>query len=291
MAAAAKAAQASDGAKGSRHVQSWAPALPAAQQALLQVLVHSEGVECAGKLLLDAHAEQQQDLGSAAPAAGRKGKPAGGSSSHKRTQHAALGVLLSLPVVNSFLSAVVSVVTQQIEEGAEEEAETAAQAALQVAMELFKQQLVAVSMFAAGSVNMPAAATAGRMAMDAETWGSLLQLYGAVGAWQQVANTVAAAVLQQLPGVQHSGVQTVLAGAAAALNAAGRPVVAVQLLDGLSAAGLEAVTDPHFAQQLCKAVGDGDDELAWQVIVFMHSEGEWPPSPHHHTHILDGSPA
>jgi hypothetical protein len=237
------------------------------------VLVHSEGVESAAKLLLAAHAVQQQDLASAAPTAGRKGRPAGGSSGHKKTQHAALSALLSLPVVNSFLSAAVSLVTSQQQEGTDDsldEAESAAQAALHVAIELFKQQLVAVSMFAVGSGNVPAAA-GGSMAPDADTWASLLQLYGAVGAWQQVADITGAAVMQQLPGVQLNSLQTVLAGAAAALNAAGRRVVAVQLLDGLSAAGMMAVTDPHFAQQLCKAAGNGEDvpidDSAWQVIM------------------------
>jgi len=83
------------------------------------------------------------------------------------------------------------------------------------------------------------------------------------GSWQQVANIVLAAVQQQLPGVAPGGLQAVLAGAAAALNAAGRHVAAVQLLDGLAAGGCKAVSHPRLAQQLV-AAAEADDN-AWQV--------------------------
>lgn len=68
-----------------------------------------------------------------------------------------------------------------------------------------------------------------------------------------------AAVRQQLPGVGVDGVQAVLAGAAGALVAAGRHTAAVQLLDGLVAAGVTAVCHPGLTQQLMEAADKSID--------------------------------
>jgi hypothetical protein len=200
--------------------------------------VHTEGVELAGKLLTREH---EQGLQTSAAAAGRKGK----APIREAAAPAAIA-LLSLPVVDSFLLAAVSVAVSQQQEGSDDDAESVAQSAVQVAGELFKQQLVAVSMAAA-------VASANCVILGASTWGCLAQLYGVLGQWQQVSNIVLAAVRAQLPGVDAGGLQVVLAGAAAALNAAGQHVAAVQLLDGLVAAGVTAVSHASLAQQLVDA--------------------------------------
>jgi hypothetical protein len=208
--------------------------------------VHTEGVELAGKLLTREH---EQGLQTSAAAAGRKGK----APIREAAAPAAIA-LLSLPVVDSFLLAAVSVAVSQQQEGSDDDAESVAQSAVQVAGELFKQQLVAVSMGAAGAKLMAAAvASANCVILGASTWGCLVQLYGVLGQWQQVFNIVLAAVRAQLPGVDAGGLQVVLAGAAAALNAAGQHVAAVQLLDGLVAAGVTAVSHASLAQQLVDA--------------------------------------
>jgi hypothetical protein len=55
---------------------------------------------------------------------------------------------------------------------------------------------------------------------------------------------------------EKGGLQAVLAGAAAALNAAGRHTAAVQLLDGLVAAQVTVVSHPGLAGQLVEAVNN-----------------------------------
>jgi hypothetical protein len=143
---------------------------------------------------------------------------------------------------------------------------------VQVAGEICKQQLVAVSMGAAGAELMSAAA-ASSLILDATSWGCLAQLHGVLGQWKHVSNIVLAAVRAQLPSVDAGGLQVVLAGAAAALNAAGQHVAAVQLLDGLVAAGVSAVTHAGLAQQLVDAADNsseaeqvrGTDNIGLQV--------------------------
>jgi len=237
----------------------------------MAVLVHTAGPEAAAKLLLREHQEQLQQGPAAAksgPVAGRKGK-AGASSGGSREvgASAAPNPFLTLPVVNSFLSAVVSVVEGHQQEGGDEEAAAAAQAALRVATELFKHQLLVASLGAAGAAaaGLAAATTAGGPVPDAITWSSLVQLYGVVGSWQQVDDILAAAVGQHLPGLQldSDSLQAVLAGAAAAHNAAGEHAAAVQLLDGLLQVGVATVSHPRLAQQL-EVAAEGD-EVAWQV--------------------------
>jgi hypothetical protein len=256
IAAAAKAHQQAEGSKGSRHSQQWLPSWPAAYPALLSVLVHTKGVDAAAKLLLSEHEQGSQTKlkQQGAAAAGRKGKAAATTTSTSRRDlavAAAPSMLLSLPAVNSFLLASVAVAVLHQQDGQDEEAESAAQSALQVAGDLLKPQLVAVSMGAAGAGLL--APTGDDMVLDGTSWGSLAQLYGVLGDWQQLHNIVLAAARQQLPGVGPGGVQVVLAGAAAALNAAGRHVAALQLLDGLVAAGVTAVSYPQLAQQLVDA--------------------------------------
>jgi len=264
LAAADKAMQHSaDGSKGGRHQHNWVPLLPSARSALLSVLVHTEGVEAAGKVLLSwqEHGGQQGHRYSG----GRKGKAA--SSSSREPAGATAHTLLSLPLVNSFLAAAVSVVSSHQQEGADEEATAAAAAAaaaVEVAGELFKQQLLSITLGAGGTVDL-AAALPGASASHcpagtaAVTLASLAQLYGALGDWQQVSSIVLAAVRQQVVGVQGDSLQVVLSGAAAALNAAGRHVVAVQLLDALTAAGATDVSHPGLAQQLL-AAAEADDK-------------------------------
>lgn len=273
IAAAKKALQhaADSGTKPSKrsqaHNSDWVPALPAAQQALLSVLVHTQGAEAAGQLLLRQHAEQQQGQPqgkSGAAAAGRKGRAAastGGSARQADGTSSGQGSgLLSLPVVDSFLTAAVSVVRSQQQNRLEAKAEAEAEAAVQVATELFKQHLVALSMGTAA----PAAAAAGVLVPGATTWACLAELYGALGSWQQTASIVLAAAKQQLPGVSGPiSLQVVLAGAAGAYNAAGKHVPAVQLLDGLLAAGGTAVALPGLAAQLDAAANA--DDTAFQV--------------------------
>lgn len=287
--AACKAAQhaADSSSKGSKrgHTHSeWLPSMPEACCAPLSVIVHTaseagQGVAVAGELLLREHQEQQgmaQQARPAAAAAARKGKPASGSGSRQQVA-AAPSALLCLPAVNSLLAAAMSVAAVSLQEGRDEEAEAAAQAAVQVAEELVKQQIVAVSLGAAGAAALALSAGATALTPDGVTWGRLAQLYGLLGRWQQVANIVLAAVKQRLPGVcagreeagmdgerrsrngeaGHSGgLQAVLAGAGAALNAAGRHTAAVQRLDGLMAAQVTVVSDPGLAGQLVEAVNN-----------------------------------
>lgn len=270
IAAARKALQhAVDSSRSSKRSQSptsWLPVLPAACSAFLSVLVHTEGVEAAGQVLLREHEGQAgqpvQAKSGAQAAAGRKGK-AGASSSRQVVETATSSAVLTLPAVNSFMCAAVDVAEAYQRQGLEDEAESAAQAAVQVATELFKQQLLVVSMGAAGALAALQAAPSGLMAPDAVSWACCAQLYGVLGLWQQVANIVLVAVQQQLPEVAPEGLQVVLAGAAAALNAAGRHVAAVQLLDGLAAEDCKAVSHPRLAQQLVAAAEA--DYKAWQV--------------------------
>jgi hypothetical protein len=264
IAAAAKAQQQ---AAGSRHAQ-WIPSWSAAHPALMSVLVHTKGVDAVAKLLLSEHEGSQAKQQGAA--AGRKGK-AGAATTDTRRHVAATPTLLSLSAVNSFLSAAVAVAVSHQQDGSDEEAESAARAALQTAGELFKPQLVAVSMGAAGAgLLTPGTAD---LLLDGTSWGCLAQLYGVLGDWQQLRNVVLAAARQQLPGVGPGGVQVALAGTAAALNVAGRHVAAVQLLDGLIAAGIPAVSHPQLAQQLVDAANSVDAEqvgcccVAWRAAV------------------------
>jgi hypothetical protein len=129
---------------------------------------------------------------------------------------------------------------------------------VQVTGELFKQQMVAVTLGAAGAGALALPADKG-LVPDTASWGCLVQLYGVLGQWRQVSDVVLAAVRQQLPGVGKDGVEAVLAGAAAALMAAGRHTAAVQLLDGLVAAGVTAVSHPELAQQLVEAADQSTD--------------------------------
>jgi hypothetical protein len=254
IAAAAKARQQAEASKASRHSQQWMPSWPAARPALLSVLVHTKGVDAAAQLLLSEHEQNLQAKQQGPAAAGRKGKAAAtvmAGSARRDAVAAAPSALLSVPAVNSFLSAVIAITAMHQQDGQDEEARSAAQAALQVAVELFKPQLVALSMGAAGAGFLTTSATS--MSLDGTSWGCLAQLYGLMGDWQQLHNVVLATARQQLPGLGQDGVQIVLAGAAAALNAAGRHVAAVQLLDGLIAVGVTAVSHPQLAQQLVDA--------------------------------------
>lgn len=162
----------------------WLPTLPEACCALLPVLVHTardaaEGVAAAGQLLLREHEAQQGVAQQQAAAAGRKGKPAS-SSSRQQLQVAPPSALLSLLAVNGFLAAAVSVVECCRQKGRDEEAESAAEAAVQVAGELFKQQMVAVSLGAAGTGALVLPAGSGPVP-DATSWGCLVQLCGVLG--------------------------------------------------------------------------------------------------------------
>jgi hypothetical protein len=215
VAAAEKALQqAADGAKGSRHKHNWVPHLAAARSALLVVLVHTQGVEAAGKLLLSWREDGVQQVHTAA--AGRKGRAAGSAVGRDAAGPTARN-LLSLTLVNSLLAAAVSVVSMHQQEERDEEKEAllaAAQAALQLANELFKQQLISITMGALGPVDIAAAlpGTPAASSSDAAaTFAYLAQLYGAVGDWQQLSGIVVAAAKQQLVGVQADALQVVLA--------------------------------------------------------------------------------
>jgi hypothetical protein len=222
------------------------------------VLVHTEGAEAAAKLLLTEHEQTLQAKQQGPAAAGRKGKASAlsssGSGSARRDQAAAAASsLLSMPAVNGFLLGVVSIAGSYQQEGADEEAESAAQAAMQVAGALFKPQLVAVSISTAGGSTGLQIPDSTHLQPDAVTWACLAQMYAVLGDWQQLSNIVSAAVRQQLPGVALGDLQAVLAGAAAALNSAGKHVAAVKLLDQVAAAGVAAVSHPQLAQQLMDA--------------------------------------
>ena len=235
---------------------------PAARCALLSVLVHTQGVAAAGKLLLTELEEQlgvQQGQGRATAPRGRKVKAASGAA--RQPPAAAAGAvtapatrLLSLPVVNSFLATAVKVVISHQREGLDEEAEAAARAAVGVFTEIFKLQVAAVSLAATGAAGAVPAGRANNLRPNADSWTSVLQLHGCLGSLPQVSHIVLAACRQQLPGVSSvSGLQAVLAAAAGAFNAAGKHTAAVQLLDGLVAAGGTAVSHPGLAQQLLDA--------------------------------------
>ena len=237
--------------------------LPAARCALLSTLVQTQGVAAAGKLLLTELEEQlglqQQGQGRATAPMGRKGKAASGAARPAAAAGVAITApaarLLSLPVVNSFLATAVKVAVGYQQEDLDEEAEAAARAAVEVFTENFKLQVAAVSLAATGRARAASAGTgANSLRPNADSWASLLQLHGCLGSLPQASNIVLSACRQQLPGVSSgSGLQAVLAAAAGAFNAAGKHTVAVQLLDGLVAAGVTAVSHPMLAQQLLNA--------------------------------------
>ena len=260
-----RASAASRGSKGGRSSPStgWLPALPAAYPALLSVLVQTGKMDIAKQLLLAEYEEQlgqqQQQQTSAGVAAKRKGGKAAVASSSSRSGAAAAGAasasgLLAPAVVNSFLLAAVSVLRDSRACQDDDCAEGAAVAAVEVARALFKQPLLLVSMASAGAAveGMMAAPLKGPQP-DASTWACLVELYGYVeqlGLAQRevrMSEIVRAACGQQLPGVRVEGVQGVLAGAAAALNAVQQHTAAVHLLGGLLAAGVQAVSDPQLA--------------------------------------------
>jgi hypothetical protein len=143
-------------------------------------------------------------------------------------------------------------------------AEGAAVAAVEVARALFKQPLLLVSIASAGAaVDAMLATPLKGPQPDACTWACLVELYGYVEQREvRVSQIVRAACRQQLPGLQVDGLQGVLAGAAAALNAAQQHTTAVHLLSGLLAAGVQAVSHPQLAAQLCIAA---DDDEAFDV--------------------------
>jgi hypothetical protein len=267
IAAAQKAFQqaAAEGSRGSSSSSSsqWLPVLPAARCALLSVLVHTQGVTAAGKLLLTELEEQlgvqQQGQGRATAPVGRKGKAASGAARPQAAAAAAPAAapaarLLSLPVVNSFLATAVKVAVGYQREGLDEEGEAAARAAVEVFTEIFKLQVAAVTLAATGAAAAVPAGGTNSLDPNADSWASVLQLHGCLGPLPQASNIVLAACRQQLPGVSSAtGLQAVLAAAAGAFNAAGRHTAAVQLLDGLVAAGVTAVSHPMLAQQLLNA--------------------------------------
>jgi hypothetical protein len=161
---------------------------------------------------------------------------------------------LSLPGVNSFLAAAVQLVISHQREGLDEEGEAAARAAVEVFTEIFKLQVAAVSLAATGAGAAVLTGGANSLRPNADSWASVLQLHGCLGSLPQVSNIVLSACRQQLPGVSSvSGLQAVLAAAAGAFNAAGKHTAAVQLLDGLVAAGVTVVLHPMLAQQLLDA--------------------------------------
>jgi hypothetical protein len=267
------AAEKAESSKGSRHGH-WVPSWLAACSALFLVLVHTGGVEAAAKLLLAEHEQGLEAKQQGPAAAGRKGKAAATttSSSSRRDQAPAVpSSFLSLPAVNGFLSGAVAVAGAHQQEQAEEEAEAAAQAAMQVAGALFKPQLVAVSIGSAGGLGLQAPDTT-ELQPDALTWACLAQLYAILGDWKQVSSIVSAAVKQQLPGVALGDVQAVLAGAAAALNAAGKHVAAVKLLDGLAAAGVMVVAHSQLAQQLVDAADRSSEAEQVRILIVVLRE-------------------
>jgi hypothetical protein len=247
------------------------------------VLVHTGKIETAKQLLLAEYEEQlgQQQQAAAGAAAKRKGGKAAVASSSSRTgATSAAGaagqpaVLLAPATVNSFLSAAVSVVRDSRARLDDECAEGAAMAAVEVARTLFKQPLLLVSMASAGAaVGDAIAAPLKGPQPVAATWACLVELYGYVEQLGlvrrevRVSQIVRAACRQQLPGVQVDGLQCVLAGAAAALNAAQQHSTTVHLLSGLLAAGVQAVSGAQLAAQLDAATKDDEalEVRAWRV--------------------------
>lgn len=135
----------------------WVPAIPAAQAALLSVLVHTEGVEAASQALLAAHEQmqaQQVGTGPAVPAAAsesrkHKGhkKTASPSPPHRGAAKASAGQgamhsLLAVSVINSFLADAVTVADAAEDEGDEGSAQAAAHAAIRAATTLCGPHLV-----------------------------------------------------------------------------------------------------------------------------------------------------
>jgi hypothetical protein len=247
----------------------------------MSVLVHTGKINTAKQLLLAEYEEQlgqqqqqQQQQASAGAAAKRKGGKAAVASSSSRSGAAAAGAasasaLLAPAVVNSFLAAAVLVVRDSRVRLDDECAEGAAVSAIEVARTLFKQPLLLVSMASAGAAVHAMMATPLKGPQpDASTWACLVELYGYVeqlGLGQRevrLSQIVRAACRQQLSGLQVDGLQCVLAGAAAALNAGHQHTTAVHLLNGLLAAGVQAVSDPQLAAQLCTAA---DDDEAFDV--------------------------
>ena len=181
-----------DSSRTSRHkgspqeVTTWVPVLPAARHVLPAVMVHTQGVTKAAELLLEEHSRAAQQLTAAAA-----GRSKGGTATTAAAAAAAGGAtILSLPAINSFLAASLAVASA-IEASA---AKAIAAEALETANVLFKYPLLAAAGAVGGTLR-----TAQQLLPDAESYASMVGLYGIAGQYQQVADVILGVVRQQLP--------------------------------------------------------------------------------------------
>lgn len=282
----------------------WVPSLPAAQCALLTVLVHTEGVAAAAHTLTAAHQHmQEQAAGPAADARKQKGQKkahGAGSSNTPNAKGTATGVppgMLLAPVVNSFLSAAVEVVSRMQGEGEDEQAEAAAQAATNAVSTVYQQQVVQLTvaagmaikqgnMSAASALLVQAAPAPAQLRPNAVTFLLLSELQLAAGSVKRATEVLVAALLQQqqqtpdtsqAPAQQQQQrhqdwsdrLQSVVASLARCCIAAGQGAAVVQLLGVLVVGDVSGVSHPGLAQQLLE-VAEGEAEQVRLRLVLLY---------------------
>jgi hypothetical protein len=203
-------------------------------------------------------------------AAGNSSKGRQGSSADSSSTSCDYTPLLELPVLNGWLAAVLDLLQQQEAEGRLDAAaaSTAGHAAASLVGQLMGQQL---PLLAAKSAASSSSSSSGGEAVlpalvvpDAASYALLVRLFGAAGQYDRVAGLVAAALRGQLPLASDTGsssssepqswpagaLQGVLAAAVAVWAGAGRPGLALAMLDGLPAAGLARLDCPQLAAAL-----------------------------------------
>lgn len=254
---------------------------------LLAVLVHQHhdqphlGVQQAGQLLLDAanHARQQQlQAATGQQQAERQHRNKGrwsGSSSLDSGAEAAVA-LLTGHCLKAYLAAVVDVLQQLSEWDREQAATAAADMAAKLLVQLLGGQ-APTAMGAATSSGI--AAVPALLLPDAATYGLFVQLFGAAGRYDRVAQLTSQAIRQHLPLARSSSdssrrdtanpwspadLQCVLSSAACVWLSAGRRGLALVMLDGLLAAGVSMLDNPVLAAAVLEAV---DQDVS--VMLFM----------------------
>lgn len=264
----------------------WVPAIPAAQAALLTVLVHTQGVAAAGQAMIAAHEQLQAQAASAA---------AGGASDSRKTKGQkritggsaaaavakavdALQPLLPPSAINGFLAAAVGVVKsaqEACDEGLTRSTAFTAINAVQAVRQAELSRITAAAeaaLAAGGQAASPALVAHGTQAtvVDATSLLLLSELHLAAGSTQRGKTLLVAALMQpdvkaaaradvakahhqQLAQPQRlwrDSLQSVLATLAATCIAADNRRAVVQLLGGLAAGGVRGVSLPALAQQL-----------------------------------------
>jgi hypothetical protein len=181
--------------------------------------------------------------------------------------------LLELPVLNGWLAAVVDMLQQHESQGLLDTvvASTAGHTAYSLMGQLMGQQLPLLGNKASNSSSSEDASAA-LVVPDASTYVLLVRLFGAAGQYDRVAGLISAALRGQLPLATRSdapassssragswpaaALQVVLAAAVGVWAAAGRPGLALAMLDGLPAAEVATLDSPQLAAALLAVVND-----------------------------------